>query len=181
MYGMKQMLSEHVKSPLSFDCSCHMCGYLAPVLATVANRLDAYSPRSMFLAGSCFFVDKQKFLSIGLFDEDIFMYGEEDDIHWRFKHNYGARFCYNPQLRYVHCTLQRKLSLDTEKKIVESLILSHSKKGVERTTTIANRIRYYRVRYYSARLKLFLGKADREHVRVLSELLDYLKSYSAKC
>ena len=153
MYGMKQMLSAEVKSPLSFDCSCRVNGYIAPLLSSLCNKLDVYIPQCMHLAGSCFFINKEKFLQVGLFDEDLFMYGEEDDIQWRLKKRFGAHFIYNYKMHYLHLTLDRPPSRATEKKILDSFILSNKKKGIPEQQTIKNRLRFLRVRYYSARLK----------------------------
>ena len=56
MYGMKQMLSDTVKSPLSFDCTNAMNGYAAPVVSSLCNKLDLFLPRWMYLSGACFFI-----------------------------------------------------------------------------------------------------------------------------
>lgn len=165
MYGMKQLQAEAVKSPLSFDCSRRMNGYLRPFVSSFCNRFDLYVPRWMYFAGACFFVRKEKFVEVGLFDEDIFMYGEEDDVHWRMLMRYGSHFHYNPRAHYIHLTLERKATVETEKKMVRSIVLSNQKKGIPREKTIRNFIRFYRTRLMSAAVKSLLrGKSPSQQV-----------------
>ena len=180
MYGMKQMLSPTVKSPLSFDCSRFMNGYLIPFIATVCNKFDLFIPSCMFLAGSCFFISKAKFENVGLFDEDIFMYGEEDDIHHRLKQRYGAHFTYNSALRYIHQTLERPMSLATEQKMIASIARLHAKKGTPETRTYQNFVRYYRARLFINKLKKYLGDSQAsKRIAILKDVVQYCRS--VKC
>jgi GT2 family glycosyltransferase len=172
MYGMRQMLSEKVKSPISFDCSRRMNGYIIPVLTALGNKLNCYLSRWMYFQGSCFFVRKDMFMEVGLFDEDIFMYGEEDDIHWRLSTRFGTHFRFNPRLSYIHLTLTRPMSLDTEKRMVESIVLSNKKKGVEERWTIKNFIRYYRMRYFT---RMLTGRRNACETGMLKVLIGELK------
>ena len=179
MYGMKQMLSSEVKSPLSFDCSRRLNGYLIPIISSICNKLDLYIPHLMYLQGSCFFVRKEKFVQAGLFDEEIFMYGEEDDIHWRLKKQFGPHFLYNPHLHYIHLTLERPMSLVTEQKMVASIALSNEKKGYSRQYTYRNFVRYYRVRLMSAYLKILLKRRDaQQHIDILKTIIRGFKLQS---
>ena len=56
----------------------------------------------MFFNGSCFFVRKSSFEQVGLFDENIFMYCEEDDIHGRLLKLNNSRFLYDKTLSCLH-------------------------------------------------------------------------------
>ena len=177
MFGMKQMLSSTVKSPLSFDCSRRLNGYLIPFMASFCNKFDIFIPACMYLAGSCFFISKEKFEEIGLFDEDIFMYGEEDDIHYRLRKRFGSHFTYSPSLRYIHQTLERPMSLATEQKMVASIALLQSKKGIPKKHTYQNFIRYYRVRLFITFLKKISGDpqaADR--ILILKDIIQHCRS-----
>lgn len=59
----------------------------------VAVESLEYSPRlpsimvEACLDGACFLVDSRRFQAIGAFDENIFMYSEEDDISLRLSHH----------------------------------------------------------------------------------------------
>ena len=181
MYGMKQMLSPEVKSPLSFDCSRRMNGYLIPIISSICNKIDLFIPSLMYLQGSCFFVSKEKFEHVGLFDEDIFMYGEEDDIHWRLKKQFGPQFMYNAHLRYLHLTLERPMSLATEQKMVASIALSNEKKGYTRQFTYCNFVRYHRIRLMSAYIKKALGRKDvQQQIDILRSVIKGFKQQAKK-
>ena len=179
MYGLKQMLSSTIKSPLSFDCSRRINGYLIPIIASLCNKFDFYIPRFMYLQGSCFFLRKECFEQVGLFDEDIFLYGEEDDIHYRLKKHFGSHIIYNPHLCYIHQTLERPMSLATEQKMVESIALSNEKKGFARQFTYRNFVRYHRVRLFSAYIKKWMGKKyAQQHIAILQQIIRDFKSKS---
>ena len=76
IYGMKQMLTATEQSNNSFSCAYTVNGYLQTLMTSFGNRYDKYFPKYMHFSGSCFFVRKEMFEQIGLFDETIFMYGE---------------------------------------------------------------------------------------------------------
>lgn len=173
IYGMKQMLSEKQNSPLSFDCSRQMNGYLIPFATTLCNKFDIFIPSCMFVAGSCFFVSKEKFEAVGLFDEDLFMYGEEDDIHYRLKKRFSPHFTYNPRLRYIHLVQDRPMSFNTEKRTIDSVVLSYKKKGVSPKSTCNNLIRNYRMRWF---IKVLGGNDDKNSISVIKDAIRYCKS-----
>lgn len=176
MYGMKQMFSEKIKSPLSFDCTRRINGYVIPFLTAVSNKFDFYCPKLMYLQGACFFINKEKFIKAGLFDEDIFMYGEEDDIHWRITKMFGPAFYYNKNLHYLHLVQERPMSLSTERKMVESIVVSNEKKGKSSEDTYKNFIRYYRIRYISAYIKKLFGrKKEQKNMAILKTFINELK------
>lgn len=178
MYGIKQMLSSTIKSPLSFDCSRQMNGYLIPFVASLCNKFDIYLSQSMYFAGSCFFIKKSKFVDIGLFDENIFMYGEEDDIHYRLKKQFGSHFKYNPSLRYIHQTLERQMSLNTEQKMISSIVALNTKKGISVKSTYCNFVRYYRVRLFATYIKKILGNdtSSQSRIDILKDIIRYCRS-----
>ena len=182
MYGMKQMYSPDTPSPQSFDCSRMMNGYLIPILGPLCNRLDCYLPRWMTIQGSCFFVNRDKFMQVGLFDEDNFMYGEEDDIHYRLLHRFGPHFTYNPRLHYIHLAQDRPISAQAEQKMVEATIALNMKKGLSEKRILRNRIRYYRVRRVSARIRQLLRRpGSDERVRMTQTMIGFLKDRLKQC
>ena len=180
MYGMKQMLTKNIPSHNSISCTYMMNGYVYTIMTALANRRDYFNPKYMHFSGSCFFIRKSLFESIGLFDESVFMYGEEDDIHYRMKQKYGANMVYNPSLRYIHQTLERKPTLSYQKKLVEVAIRQNEKKGYSKTKTVKNRIRNNRMLLFREWLKLKLGKGNQELYDQLKSYMDYLKSLRQK-
>lgn len=129
--GLKQMTSANRASTNSICCDWLMNGYLRPVISALANRFDWFWPRRMYVQGSCFFVRRSMFESVGMFDEEHFMYGEEEDIHYRLQARYGAScYAYDKGLRYIHQTEDRAPSLAYEKRIVEANVSLYRKKGV---------------------------------------------------
>lgn len=101
MYGMKQKFSES-HNGISIDCTSFLNPVVSIPLSKFANKYDWYIQKYMYFSGACFFVRKNSFEEAGLFDEDIFMYSEEDDIHNRLLKIPHCRFVYNPRISYLH-------------------------------------------------------------------------------
>ena len=174
MYGMKQWYTPSLPSQSSFSCTYRMNGYLRTVLEGCCNRFNLFIPSLMHLSGSCFYVRKAAFEAIGLFDETVFMYGEEDDIRWRFEQKFGNHICFDKSLRYLHLTAERPPCATTELKYLEVAILQNEKKGYAKAKTINNFIQIYKLKYWRECLRRFLGKPHRE-LEMLQELLPLLR------
>ena len=175
LYGIKQMLSEGVVSPKSFVCTRMMNGYAYTLMDAVCNRLNLFLPSLMYFQGSCFFLNKAKFEQAGMFDEQIFMYGEEDDITYRIRKQFGNRLKYNPRLRYIHQALKRPQSLNYEKEKLTSDLYSFTRKGYSRRYVLKNKLRSVNLLLLKERVKVGLFHKDREFHDVLCQFRDYLK------
>lgn len=175
LYGIKQMLSEDVVSPKSFVCTRMMNGYAYTLLDAVCNRLNLFLPGIMYFQGACFFLNKAKFEQVGMFDEQIFMYGEEDDITYRIRKQFGNHLKFNPHLRYIHQALKRPQSLSYEKEKLKSDLYSFTRKGYSRQYVLKNKLRSVSVLLLKERVKVGIFRMDREFHDVLCQFRDYLK------
>ncbi len=173
MYGMKQWYTPTMPSQSSFCCTQTLNGYLRSCIEALSNRVEWYIPSLMYFSGSCFYVRKDKFEKIGLFDEDFFMYGEENDIHYKFKRQFGAHFHYDKSLRYLHLTSERPPNVAYELKLADVAIRRNLKRGIKARVTIKRLIQWYRMRFWRECLKKMLGKPH-PHYAMLKDLLDKL-------
>lgn len=173
MYGMKQWYTPTLPSQSSFCCTQMLNGYLRSVVEAISNRVECYVPSLMYFSGSCFYVRKSMFEAIGLFDEEFFMYGEENDMHYKFKQKFGAHFRYDPSLKYLHLTSERPPSVDYELKVADVAIRRNLKRGISKRTTIGRLIQWYNMRFWRECLKKKLG-TPHPHYAMLKELLDKL-------
>lgn len=110
LLGMRQLLGNG-KRGRSFLWS----GGLPPscfgmALVAWSNRSGMYFPRWECIQGSCFALRKSAFVAAGLFDETVFMYGEERDIHHRLRAGGGKIAC-DWNMSYRHLTDQRELNI----------------------------------------------------------------------
>ena len=175
IYGMKQMQSATEMSPTSFFCSYMMNGYLFTILTGLCNRFDLYLPKYMYFSGSCFFIRKDMFESIGLFDESIFMYGEEDDVRWRMMEKFGSHFKYNKHLHYIHPMLDRPPNINYEKKLLEVAMTQNEKKGYSRKKTLRNRMQNFRMLILRERLRKCFGKANLARLAMYEDFYGFMK------
>lgn len=74
---------------------------LTAPLQKLLNRLNLYYERYFFLSGAFLIIDKEKFLRIGTFNEDMFLYGEEADLTRRFL-DQEYRTLYRKDFTYLH-------------------------------------------------------------------------------
>lgn len=177
MYGMKQLLDDGSVSMNTFNCSNLMNGYLGTLLTGLCNRRDMYIPRWMYFSGSCFYIRKSMFEAIGLFDESIFMYGEENDIHHRMKTKFGAHFFYNKNIKYQHLTMERKPDKKTEDKMLLSNIQVNEKFGYSKKKTIRNKIQTVNILLWREKIKRAMGLSySAEFIKMLSEYKKHLRT-----
>lgn len=160
MYGMKQMLTPTLASTNSINCSNKVNGYFSTLMSGVANRFNLFFPSFMYLNGSCFFIRKSMFEEICLFDESIFMYGEENNIHYRMKERFGSNIVYDVGIRYLHLTQERVVTVESEDKILKSLIYSNNKIGCPPQKTILNKIRGLNVLILKEQIAKLLGSSS---------------------
>ncbi len=173
MLGMVQMFSSTSKSKHSTSPSYLVNGYLLVALYAVCNRLDWYLPSCMYITGSCFFVRREMFLKAGAFDETNFMYGEEDDLHYRMKQRYGSRcFAFNKSLHYIHLAEHRAPSFDYEKRIIDASLALWRRNGVSVQRIVKHFLQANRLLLWRAAR----NKKDRERDEVLRATREYLKS-----
>lgn len=177
MYGMKQLLDDGSVSMNTFNCSNLMNGYLGTLLTGLCNRRDIYIPRWMYFSGSCFYIRKSMFEAIGLFDESIFMYGEENDIHHRMKTKFGAHFFYNKNIKYQHLTIERKPDKKTEDKMLLSNIQVNEKFGYSKKKTIRNKIQTVNILLWREKIKRAIGLSySAEFIKMLSDYKKHLRT-----
>ncbi len=110
MVGMVQMISME-KRGTSFSVQTHRTAFRRYFQGIICNRLLLYLYKSMYLAGACFFIRKDVFYEIGQFDENIFLYGEENDLHLRLrKIKPKMKIVFEKKLRYLHLIGERPFS-----------------------------------------------------------------------
>ena len=171
--GMKQMYSPQQPSTNSFTCTYMMNGYLRILLSANCSKLELFLPRWMYFSGSCFFIRKDMFQSVGLFDEENFMYGEEDDIHYRIQQRYGSRMRYFPQLHYIHLADNREPDINYEMKKVQVAETLNAKKGWSREKTHRTFRQMTRLQILIERLRNGKGTAQ---YKLLKDLLSKLST-----
>ncbi|MDO5526130.1 MAG: glycosyltransferase family 2 protein [Prevotella sp.] len=177
IYGMKQMLTPTQPSSSSFNCTYMMNGYISTLLTGLSNRLDWYIPRYMHFSGSCFFIRKAFFEKIGLFDESNFMYGEEDDLHYRLRKAGYKTMKYNANLKYIHLVKDRKPNLEYELKLIDVAVRQNEKKGYPAYKTVKNRLRNAKILLIREYLHIKMGKQDTTLYLMLKDLIANLRQY----
>ena len=180
--GMKQWLTLEEPSTNSFTCTYRMNGYLSTILSALCTRLDIYIAKYMHFSGSCFFINKAMFEAVGLFDENVFLYGEEDDIHYRLKHHFkNCKMVYDKSLRYLHLTKERQPDIKYEKMLIDVAVIQNKKKNYDERKTLKNRLRCINLQIYRERLRVKYGKNDRTLLYMLEELKLYIKEKLQSC
>ena len=109
--GFKQIVNMAGKRGSSFSLLNHYNGFTRLIGGVLANRLDCFCWKHMYFCGACFCVRKAMFEEAGLFDEHIFLYGEENDIHYRIHTSCPqAHDLYWKKSIYLHPTEDRPYS-----------------------------------------------------------------------
>lgn len=176
MLGMKQLLTLEQPSTNSFTCTYMMNGYLATIFSALCTRLDIYIAKYMHFSGSCFFINKSMFYAVGLFDESVFLYGEEDDIHYRLKHRFkDCKMVYDKNLKYLHLTKERQPDIKYEETLIDVAVIQNKKKGYDERMTLKNRLRCINLQIIREWVHVILGKKDKTLLNILEGLKLYIK------
>lgn len=167
MYGMKQMNSKDCSSHNSFGCTYMMNGFLRTIFTGLCNKFECFIPRFMYLSGACFFIRKEMFMKVGLFDESNFMYGEEDDVHSRMTKAYGYKIIYDKSIHYLHLTKGRKMTVSKLVEHLEAAKKLNKKNGMHESETIRHFIEINITLCFIEKLKGLIGKCDGEQMNLL--------------
>ncbi|WP_160150109.1 glycosyltransferase family 2 protein [Parabacteroides sp. Marseille-P3160] len=140
MIGMRQLVSKD-KAGVSFSVKLNFIPIISVLLNFLCNKIQWYIQPLMYFAGACFFIRKSAFKKIGLFDENIFMYGEENDVHHRLLSSANnVKFIYDKNLKYVHLIDDRPLSNGAIPKMIRSNLLFCEKNKIDKRKTLKYKI-----------------------------------------
>lgn len=128
------------------------------ILSDFLNIVNLYFQNYFYLSGALLFIDKEKFIEIGLFDENIFLYFEESDITKRFlKNGYSTKFVKG--FIYDHLVGGREITSETVFDIEIDSVKKYCLKYHYNFRSFVNRkIISYRIMICFCKL---LGKNDR--------------------
>lgn len=160
MYGMKQLNTAGKSSRNSFGCTYMMNGVVRTFITGLCNRFEWFFPRFMYLTGACFFVRKSMFEEIGMFDESNFMYGEEDDIHYRMTKAFGYNIVYDRSIPYVHHTKDRKMTVPTLMKHLDAAKRLNKKNGMSEHETVRHFLEINSTLLFIEKVNSLIGKGN---------------------
>lgn len=130
MCGYRMMENENEQG-ISFFYTHTTCGIKKRLFARKTHNINRYDQKNMFIAGACFAMTKDAFTTIGMFDENIFLYGEENDIHYRL-HKYlpDSNIVFLKELKYIHPVFDRTITDETWRRVLESRIYFYKKNNL---------------------------------------------------
>lgn len=151
--------------------------YVAEPLRLVTGKLNLFFPKFMFVTGACFFLRKESFIQAGMFDENIFMYGEEEDIHNRLLAAGHATMGYSRSLSYIHLHKEPETYNDDSHMWMEqhlsTLININRRKNISREKTIAWAIKRNNLSIWKEELKYLLSRGKNK------ERLNYYRKWKS--
>lgn len=147
--------------------------FFSLIASKFINYYDVYNYKKMFIHGSCFFVKKEYFLQAGMFDENIFMYCEEKDLHKRLlaldKH---LKNVYIKSKHYLHLIGERKIHLNSSRIYLKSDVYYARKHAL----SVKNILYYNLYRYYILRFVGTIKSHDvQEYDKIIAEIKTIIK------
>ena len=135
----------------SYAFDYNAMSYLQVPLRNIYKRFDYYDYRHMHLSGAFFFIQKACFEQIGMFDEQIFMYGEECDIHQRLRKTFPKKKIQFLPIPYLHLSAERPFEEKRYRQLINADLYVCRKHGLSVT-------HYLRIRLFALRLCLLRCK-----------------------
>ena len=167
-YGMQQ-LDINGNRAYSFAVSSTIHPLIGLPITSICNKIRFFVPRIMYLSGACFFIRKSSFEEIGLFDERLFMYREEDDIHYRLMKRKKNQIVYDKNVGYKHLHgLYSKFDENdfaVEKTTLRNSILINGERGFKRETVIRRQILWTRLFLLKERIAAGFNNAETAKIR----------------
>ena len=155
--------------------------YISEPLRYVTGKLNIYLQKYMYFSGACFFVRKSSFEKVGMFDDNIFMYNEEDDIHSRLLKLEGAKFIYDRRHYYIHLhhsvTDYGIETHDWLKYNLDSLIYFNERDGISRKKTIKWAIKRTNISIWSEQFKRLFGRGNEERITYFKKWREIQKDF----
>lgn len=176
--GMKQRIPG--ERGRSFGWSYRAPFLMGEFLYPVCHIFDFYLQRYMYFQGSCFFVKKKAFERIGMFDENIFMYSEEDDIHWRFQ-KYGYLYRFVRTLEYQHLHKENSdsnFSVSWKVQDLKSKIYMDQRDGLGDEYAVSRMLKHTNLQILFQTIKKMIGIANTDYLNFLKGLRYYLQNRS---
>jgi GT2 family glycosyltransferase len=180
MLGMKQMINP-VKRGLSFMVKLDTDPILAVFETILFNKLQLYNPCRMYFSGASFFIRKKDFEDLGMFDENVFMYGEENDLHHRLRTDRRRlNIIYDRKMSYLHLVDNRPPTIQSAINMLNASFSFYKKNGYDEQKIIKREIKREirranffriiellkkndtRVAYYSEWLTVLNGKLEKK-------------------
>ncbi|MFZ6037406.1 MAG: glycosyltransferase family 2 protein [Bacteroidota bacterium] len=172
MLGMRQMVS-HSKQGNSFSYYDLTFPFYNLFINKLTNKLQIYNQQKMYIEGAAFFIRKNIFEEIGLFDENLFMYGEEKDVHYRLmKYNKPIEIVYDKSLKYIHLVENRTFSTKQFRDIIQSDLILCDKYKIDKNYYLKKRFKIEKAFIFIESIRCNQNKRQfhKEMVEYLSEL-----------
>lgn len=156
----------------SYAFDYNAMSFLQVPLRNIYKRFDYYDYRRMHLSGAFFFIKKQCFETIGLFDEQIFMYGEECDIHLRLRKAFPTEKIKFLPIPYLHLSAERPFEEKRYRQLVNADLYVCRKHGLSASHYL--RIRLFALRICLLRCKL-LGRGNSTEAKTYPPMITITK------
>lgn len=141
------------------------------------NKFQVFDSRKHYLSGAFFFVKRDIFEEVGLFDESIFMYFEEPDIANRLAAK-KYRIDYDPSKKYLHLVGDR-LGWSPQSFSLEMKSLKYylKKFNIPENTNIRRYLAEYQLKILAAKIL-----NDKERLDKFRKEVAYIKNmFKKKC
>lgn len=172
MVGFQQFISS-VRRGYSFFTKKSSIANL--FLDKIFYYLNVYLQKYMCFTGACFFIRKSTFEKIGMFDENIFLYGEEVDIHNRLQSCFpGSKMIYDKSIRYIHLIEDRIHNEEDGLRQFRSFIYLCKKNHLDIVKECNMRLGYYKALRFKDKL---LNREVMALDKTIEMISDYLKDY----
>lgn len=123
------------------------------LLYKIYTWIHKYSPRYFCIHGACFFIRKKALEEIGKFDENIFLYNEEIDIHYRLLRQGKYSIKYENTLFYIHPMHSRPETLKELQQRFITYMYVCKKMSLNQHKALCKYINLYRLHFLRSLLK----------------------------
>lgn len=119
-------------------------------LHAIYTKINKFNEKYFCVSGACFAIRKSVFIKIGMFDEHMFLYGEERMLHHKILRLGNYHIVYDSTIGYLHPKEDREFSSKNFLLGLQSFIYTCNKLGLDLYRACDKMINMYRfLEFYS--------------------------------
>ena len=140
-------------------------------LYAVYTKINKFNEKYFCISGACFAVRKSVFTKVGMFDEQMFLYGEERMLHYKILRLGNYHIVYDSTIGYLHPKENREFSSKNFLLGYHSFIYTCDKLGLDLHRSRNKMLNMYRfLEFYS------WARGDKLKVKYYKEIIKLIKN-----
>lgn len=145
------------------------------LLHKIYTKVNRFNENYFCISGACFAIRKSVFIKVGMFDEQMFLYGEERMLHYKILKLGNYHVLYDSTVGYLHPKENRAFSSDSFLIGFQSFMYTCDKLGLDLYESCVRMINMYKFLVFSSWIR-----RDKSRAEYYGEIIELIKNNMRK-